>query len=380
MLRQKKRLMKEEEQLQEAARIERLMAAGWKKPEISKGLRIPEDTVGKNIKSATGRSFKQREAEIACEVVDASIRAGMGLSRIYAQLNADETSLHARITLGRSLQPVQVGKPSKRVKAGEEAARVAVIERLMSAGWKKPEIAKGLGLTLSGFEKFWDAHAKDARGTFRDRENVVALDVTRASVRAGRSTKQILNQLHIDPTTLKDRLKRMGTRLVDIQEEYKQEAYEAARKGIKEVYAEYWGKIPDGAEARWQHVGGLGDSALYSKVFQQLVDGKTSKEAAGTLGIGEAKASDIAALVRPELLEHDRIFAEKAYVHLEPPVVTEKQKKVFWLVAVQGYTTDEAISRLNETSPGITAIKKNLIEKFPELEGVLKHTKSSQQQ
>ena len=353
MLRQK-RPKSAEEQLQEAARIELLMAGGWSnKSEIAKGLGVTPGIVDRRLKSATGKTFRKRGAEIARELIEASGKAGRSIGQVYVKKGADDAG-------------------------DEKAARVAEVGRLLAAGWKGVEIASGLGLTVSGFEKF-----RSATGiSIRAMEAKIALEVTEASVRAGRPTRQILDQLRIDETTLHKRLRRSGAHLGGIEKRIKDELEGDIRHKIGRIYEQEWGRIPEDAVGQWRRKCGWRETEelpLHVLAFHHLMEGRPVERFIAEAGVERVKAVGVVKAVRPAVDGRRHFIARKIYGILETPAVTEKQRKVFRLIAVEDLTYETASHVLHESSAGITAIKKALIKKFPQLAGLLKYHENTRE-
>ncbi|MDD5110938.1 MAG: hypothetical protein PHG85_00165 [Candidatus Altiarchaeota archaeon] len=368
MMRQRKTPAGRVDLSDETLRIERFMAAGWDKPEIAKGLDRALDTVDRRIRDSRGMSFESRKDVIASEVFKAAVGTGRSVGRIFTMLQVDEAKLHERLRNGASLMRARDGTAHKRLTADEAAATVTLVDRLMAVGLRKDDLAKSVGKSVGGLEKLF---TRAAGTNFRTRDNEIALEVAEASIRAGRTTKQILEQLDIDETTLKDRLKREGVRLADLQERIKREMLDKTRASIREYLGTEGLQTPQGAEGRWQAINGQIEPTLYAKAFHHLLQGGTVTDFMKSNGIQKDMATQVVEVVLPTVRARRQELTWTVDGFLQPPVVTQKEKDVFRLVAVENKTDVEASKALGEDHAGITAIKILLLKKIPELTGLL---------
>ncbi|MFC2162581.1 hypothetical protein ACFLRF_02785 [Candidatus Altiarchaeota archaeon] len=371
MPQKRKSLRTEEERLREATQIENLMAAGWEQPEIAKGLGRSIATIGVRVRKASGLGFKDRQAIITVEVFDASMRAGRRADHVYKKLGIDEDGLHARIRRSRELghvKPAEMGGSGHKI---DNEKRRGTITRLMSIGLNKQEVAKGLGLSEGGFEK---AYAKASDTPFRRREEDIALEVTEASVRAGRTTQHVLDQLEIDPTTLRDRLKRKGTHLGDVQDRVIRETQDHARKAIHEFLGKN-GDIPEGTREHWKKIGKEEHMQLYERTYGLIVNGMGVKDLPEELGLDKGKVYELMGVVMKDAVDQRKFLSTVVHEMLEPPALSEKEHRAFYVIAVQGQPTSKAAKTLDVSPAMIIAYKRQILKKYPELKGLLRYRK-----
>jgi hypothetical protein len=379
MRREKRRpVIQIEQLLDEAGRVEHLMAAGWTEAEIAKGLERKEKSIESIVMRRRGRPFDSRRAEVMHEVFEASIKAGRSIGILIGRMAEDEPMQGGCPTSGASLIPVHEADGEDKSRHGNEAAKAAKVElisRLMAAGFRKDGLAKSLGLSVGGLEKFFSG----ATGaTFRELEDRIALDVAAAAVRADIPTSRILRQLDIDETTLHDRLGRTGVSLKGMREQVKQESIENARERIGKYLSKTLGKIPEGAPVRWKASGATADPGLYRQVFLHLMNGNTVTSFRDENPIPVVRLYQVARAILPDVRQRRREIARRVYELIQVPGVTPNERKVFELIAVVGMTDGQATATLGEKSAGITATKINLIKKIPELAPLLRyHSKAT---
>lgn len=367
MLREKKRPAVQNSQLDEAVRIEHLMAAGWPEKEIAEGLEREGKYVESVVRRRRGISFGRRRAEVMQEVLDASKKAGRSIGLLmFSKVDGE---------------PMQDGGPMQgvgKLGRGDEDAKAARLERigrLMAVGFGIRPLAKALDMSESGLKQF----IYDTGNTFRDMERNMALEVTMASVRAGRSTKKIAKQLGITERTLLYRLGGVGISLGGIRKEVRQESIANAGERVEKYLSKALEKIPDGAPARWQASGATKKLGLYQQVFLHLVRGKTKKSFGDENGFPGMDVSGVASAVLPDVRHRRREIARRVYELIQVPGVSQNERKVFEFIAVRGMTNEQAIEEFGR-NVDVTKTKRILLRKIPELAPLLRYGKAAEQE